>query len=525
MRPLYADVSDCRALVVDSNPSLRSMQAMMLRDMGVGSVVQASKASDARRLLESRSFDIVLCDSHFETCSMTGQDLVDELRRTNQLPHATVFIMVTGEASYAHVAEAAEAALDSYLLKPHTAMALEQRLLQARHRKQALREVFEAIDAGEFQVAATLCRARFEQRAPYWLHAARIGAELSIRLGDHEGARQLYAAVHETKALPWARLGLALAEVEAGQLSQAAQSISALLGDQPNYADAYDVMGRVQMEQGHLEEALETYRSAARITPHNVGRLQKKGQLAYYVGAAAEATQALSRSVRLGLDSKAFDCQTLMLLALMYHDEGDSRACGRNHDDLLSLQERRPDDLRLRRLVLASDVLRSLAARQVGPCIAQLRALVASSAGDDVDFEAAGNLLAILTRLRCSEIQLPDSDDWVTTLARRYCNNRASADLLCRIAAAHEAHVELVRAGHAHIGSLAEQAMARNRSGATAEALRGLIAAANETRNTKLVDLAGKLLARTAAALADPDPYAIEIARLRSRLGLAPDPQ
>ena len=177
MRSLYADVSECRALVVDGNPSLRSMEAMMLRDMGVGSVVQASKASDARRLLESRSFDIVLCDYHFDACSMTGQDLVDELRRTNQLPHATVFIMVTGESSYALVAEAAEAALDSYLLKPHTAKALEQRLMQARHRKLALRDVFEAIDAGEFQIAATLCRTRFDTRAPYWLHAARIGAE------------------------------------------------------------------------------------------------------------------------------------------------------------------------------------------------------------------------------------------------------------------------------------------------------------------------------------------------------------
>ena len=525
MRPLYADVSAARALVVDGNPSLRSMQAMMLRDMGVGSVVQASKASDARRLLESRSFDIVLCDYHFDTCSMTGQDLVDELRRTNQLPHATVFIMVTGEASYAHVAEAAEAALDSYLLKPHTAKALEQRLMQSRHRKLALHSVYAAIDAGEFQTAASLCRTRFDARDPYWLHAARIGAELSIRLGDHAAARRLYEAVHETKALPWARLGLARAEVAAGQLTQAATSIAALLGDQPHYADAYDVMGRVQMEQGQLEAALETYRVAARITPHNVARLQKQGLLAYYLGAADEATQALDRSVRLGLESKAFDCQSLLLLALMHHDQGNTKAYARNHDNLLTLQERRPEDLRLGRLVMGSEVLRTLAARQVGPCVAHLRELVASSAADDVDFEAAGNLLAILTRLRTSEIQLPDSDGWVTTLARRFCSTKATADLLCRVVAGHAPHVDLVRAGHAHIGALAEQAMARNRSGAPADALHGLIAAATETRNTKLVDLAGKVLARHAAALADPATIGTAIEHLRRRLGMASDPQ
>ena len=49
--------------------------------------------------------------------------------------------MVTGEASYAQVVEAAESALDSYLLEPHASAALAQRLTQARHRKLALQNV------------------------------------------------------------------------------------------------------------------------------------------------------------------------------------------------------------------------------------------------------------------------------------------------------------------------------------------------------------------------------------------------
>ena len=262
--------------------------------MGVGHVAYASRATDARRLLENRSFDVVLCDYHFDHSAMSGQDLLDDLRRSNLLPYATVFVMVTGEASYGRVAEAAEAALDSYLLKPHTATALEQRVLQARHRKKVLGPIFEAIAEEDFASAAQLlCQARFEQRGEYWLYAARVGAELWVRLNELENARALYEAVRARRAPPWAKLGIARVELESGQLQQATRTLESLIGEQPTYADAYDVMGRVQVEQGDMAAALETHRSATELTPASVSRLQKQGMLAFYMGERDEATEAL----------------------------------------------------------------------------------------------------------------------------------------------------------------------------------------------------------------------------------------
>ena len=112
--------------------------------------------------------------------------------------------MITGEASYDKVAEAAESALDGYLLKPHTAAALGERLRQARERKRLLGSIFDAIEAEAFDDAARLCLQRFQAREKYWLYAARIGAELLLRLERHDAARKLYQAVIETQALPWA---------------------------------------------------------------------------------------------------------------------------------------------------------------------------------------------------------------------------------------------------------------------------------------------------------------------------------
>lgn len=61
MRPLDAEIDQAVALVVDGNPASRSVLVAMLREAGVGTVVQATKAQEARRLLEHRRFDIVLC--------------------------------------------------------------------------------------------------------------------------------------------------------------------------------------------------------------------------------------------------------------------------------------------------------------------------------------------------------------------------------------------------------------------------------------------------------------------------------
>jgi CheY-like chemotaxis protein len=170
------DIHECRALVIDGNPTSRSVLTAQLRDFGVGTVVQTGRVKDARSILENRPFDVVLCDYHFDGSDMSGQDLLDELRREQLLPFATVFIMVTGEATDAKVTEAAESALDGSLLKPHTATHLGERIRESRQRKRVLRHIFEAIERGDHGAAAELCQARFEKRAPCWLYAAHASA-------------------------------------------------------------------------------------------------------------------------------------------------------------------------------------------------------------------------------------------------------------------------------------------------------------------------------------------------------------
>ena len=424
MKPRQADLAACRALVASGTPTQRGLQASTLRDMGVGQVVQASRIEDVRRLIECTAFDIVLCDYHFDQSPMTGQDLLDELRDSQALPYATVFIMVTGEASYAMVAEAAESALDSYLLKPHTTAALAQRMLQARHRKQVLMTIFDAIEAGDLAGAAAIAKTRFEAHADYALTAARIAAELFIRLGDHAGAAGLYSAALQTQAPPWARLGLARTQLETGLSEQARATLEELLRQRPDCADVWDLLGRVRFEQGQLSLALEAYRSALRLTPQSVARLQRLG-----------------------------------MLAMLQFDKLDACALTRTAENLRQKATRAPDDARLKRFVEIDDMLHTLNERTRSACALRAEVLSGSvsintDTDADADFEAGANLLALLIRLETARVPITEMSAWVDAVAQRFGVCRISTELLAHAVQAREPYAGLVRASHARCSSV-----------------------------------------------------------------------
>lgn len=519
MKPLDKSIANSKALVIDSNPTSRGMLVAMMRDFGFGSVAQASRVEDARRMLENHVYDLVLCDYHFDGQSYSGQDLLDDLRRAQLLPLSTVFIMVTGEASYAKVAEAAESALDGYLLKPHSAATLAERITQARHRKRVLQDVLTAMEESDFETAARLCLARFHARGQYWLYAARLGAELLLRLGRHDDARGLLEAVIEAQALPWARLGIARAQLESKQLPQARRTLESLMAEQPAYVDAFDVMGRVQVEQGELTQALETYRKAAQLTPSSISRLQKQGMLAFYSGERDEATQALERATGLGIGSKMFDFQSLLMLALLRFDARDSKGLQRCIDNLQHALEKVPNSTRLQRFVRIALVFKLMLEKQVARVISEVKLLAQEAQRDDFDFEAACNLLAVIARLSAAELQLPDAELWLRDVSQRFSVSKASSELLAQAALCHEPSAEAVRAGHHAVTQQAEQAMTHNLAGNHQSAVKALLNFGAQTRNLKLIEMAGLALQRYRDKVPEADALQAQIDDLKRRYG------
>jgi len=511
------DLSASNALVIDANPTSRSILVSQLRDFGMGNVVQCARLADARRQLEYRKFDVVLCEHHFAGESMSGQDLLDDLRRNQLLPFSTVFIMVTGEATYAKVAEAAESALDGYLLKPHKATHLGERLRQARIRKASLQEIFSAVEAQDFEAAAALCMQRFESKGLFWLYAARVGAELLLRVGKYDQAQKLYQSVVDAKTLPWAKLGVARALLDEGQTAKAVSTLENLITEDPNYTDAYDVMGRAQFEQGKFDAALATYKMASTLTPSSITRLQNLGMMCYYSGDHKQAEQTLDRTVRLGLDSKMFDCQTLVLLAFVRLQSSDHKGLQRCRDDFARLIERQPNNQRYQRLASTVDALNLIDERQFAQVVEVVRATCGQIKEPEFDYESASNLVSLLAQLAEKAIHLDEVDTVIETLGLRFAGTRALAELLAGSASAHPAYGERVRAAHLQVLKLAENAMTLSMGGDPRAAVKNLITHGKNTLSGKLIETAYLVLHRYAEKMTDAHDLTEQVHDLRSR--------
>lgn len=513
---LDRDIADCRALLVDGNATSRSIVAAQMREFGIEQLTQCSKPAEARRLLEHRTFDLVLCEQHFHGESCSGQDLLDDLRRAQLLPYATVFVMVTGEARYASVAEAAESALDAYLLKPFTAQSLADRVKQARSRKKALADVFAAIESERIDLAARLCLQRFQQRAPFWQYAARIGAELLLRQGQDSAALKVYEAVLAHKPVAWARLGVARAQAEGGQALAALRALDALVADEPKFIDAIDLRGRLQLEQGQLGAALDSCRLAAESTPGSIERVQRQGLLAFYRGRDDEAARALERAAALGISSKMFDPQCLVLLGVLRFRARDRKGLQRCLDNLEHLA-RADATPRLARFVHALRVLDLMQQRQIGAVATAVENLAAERLDTGFDLEAACNLMTLLATLDGSEIRLEQAPAWTETLALRFCTSKGATELLAAAAMARPATAEAIHRAHARILEMAEQAMSLKMAGDPAGAVRTLIQRSGQTHNAKLIDTARLTLQRCRDTIDDADALADVIDEMRQR--------
>jgi hypothetical protein len=442
---------------------------------------------------------------------------MDDLRLARALPLATVVVMISAEAGYSKVAEAAEAALDAYLIKPHTAEALRTRLFEARRRKRALRDIIALIEKHAYVEAAEMCQVRFETRGPAWVQAARIGAELWLHLGKPHAAQGLFDAILKTGAVPWARLGVARSQYDSGGTSQARRTLESLLNEQPGYADAYDVMARVLLEQGLSNEALMASRESLSLTPGSVARLVKHGLLAFFYGDATEAGEALARAARYGLNSKTFDLQGLVLLALIQFDKGDLRGLAQSWRSMTAARVGRLGSDRLRRFEAVIGVMKLLLERNVAEAVMLTHDLIRESRDPSFEFEAACNLLTLLSRLTRHELRLESLDHDVLVLAQRFAVSRTTCELLIRSLQVDASLAAIVRDAYAAICTEAEDAVSNTLKGSPGEAAKLLLTRAESTLNAKLMDLAIHTMERHGQNIDDVETLRDRAAALHMR--------
>jgi two-component system chemotaxis response regulator CheY len=112
-------------LVVDDFPTMRRIVKNLLRELGYTNVEEAEDGAMALAKLKGGGFEFVISDWNMPV--MDGITMLQTLRADPELAKMPV-LMVTAEAKRENIMAAAAAGAHGYIVKPFTAVTLEEKL-------------------------------------------------------------------------------------------------------------------------------------------------------------------------------------------------------------------------------------------------------------------------------------------------------------------------------------------------------------------------------------------------------------
>jgi two-component system chemotaxis response regulator CheY len=112
-------------LVVDDFSTMRRIVRNLLKELGYTNVDEAEDGVIALNKLKGGGFEFVVSDWNMP--NMDGLTLLQHIRATPELAALPV-LMVTAEAKKENIIAAAQAGANGYIVKPFTAITLEEKL-------------------------------------------------------------------------------------------------------------------------------------------------------------------------------------------------------------------------------------------------------------------------------------------------------------------------------------------------------------------------------------------------------------
>jgi two-component system chemotaxis response regulator CheY len=114
-----------KILIVDDFATMRRIIKNLLRDLGFTDTHEADDGTTALPILNNGSFGLLVTDWNMP--GMDGLSLLKAVRADAKLRTLPV-LMVTAESKREQIVEAAQAGVNGYVVKPFTAVTLEEKI-------------------------------------------------------------------------------------------------------------------------------------------------------------------------------------------------------------------------------------------------------------------------------------------------------------------------------------------------------------------------------------------------------------
>lgn len=290
---------DQHYLLIDSALAMRQLLRESLRSLGARYVDMAGSGSEAVAMLQQTRYDVVLCDLDLGR-GKNGQQVLEEAQLRELILPTTVWIMVSAEKNIESIMSVAECRPDAYLLKPITEEVLLTRLNRAWKRKQVFRAIDAAYHEKNYLKAAQLCDTQISLHKNQALPLLRMKANLLLKCGLPDQAREVFERVLATRNFNWASAGIAKIRNRNGEPEVARQILIDVIADNRYYLDAYDELANVHQQLGQFEEAAQVLEKAARLSPNSVNRQKVLGEVALKIGNTDQAERAFRKCLSVG---------------------------------------------------------------------------------------------------------------------------------------------------------------------------------------------------------------------------------
>lgn len=323
----YIRFDQLTALVIDDIGAMRHALRSQLQWMGMNSVKCVADADEALEALEITRYDLILCDYNLNKAT-SGQHFLEHLRHEHLLSAKTIFVMVTAEAEYAFVANAAEFAPDDYILKPCPEKKLRARLERQFDRRNFLLSALTAMDGKDYPLVVSECeRLMALTTNERWLLAGlKLKAEAQHAMGDTPGMLKTYEqALALRDNVPWVKIGIARVRMLMNELEAAEEMAQQIIADNPNYVAAYELQADIRRILKDDEGAYKLMEQSAKILP-TAKRFRSTSESAFLLGKLDEAKTLSETAIKLSSGSMTERPDDFLSLAQIQTDMGDHQA-------------------------------------------------------------------------------------------------------------------------------------------------------------------------------------------------------
>lgn len=289
-------------LIVDDYGDMRGVLRNMLQSYGVTDIDSVANGRDAISRIEGKRYDVILCDYNLGE-GRDGQQVLEEIRARKLIGVGSIFVMITAENTRLMVMGAVEYEPDSYLTKPFTKDLLAQRLERLLNKKADLREIEQAIDRRDYDLANELLDKRIAGNPRNLNEFIKIKADLALKDGAYDQAEAIYSDMLSQREIAWARVGLGKSYFGNKRYDEARQVFQGLIDGNARFMAAYDWLAKTYQA---LDEPLSAQKVLETATAHSakaIVRQRALGELALRNHDEKVAARAFSQAIHLGKHS------------------------------------------------------------------------------------------------------------------------------------------------------------------------------------------------------------------------------